>query len=233
MDASRNHKKIPVENEEMDPGAEATAEEMDPILPPQGSAGPVEEAVAGSESPEPEGASARPERAEIDVLRKEHAELNERYVRLHAEFDNYKKRVAKDREELRKFANEGIIMELLSVIDHLEMAVKHAQGDALANVIKGVEITLKEFERVLENNGVRRIEARGQEFDPNIHHAMTQVPTGEARANTVMEEFRTGYQLHEKVIRPSLVAVATAPPEPAPESGEKESSPDDGNPTAG
>lgn len=232
MDTSGNPKVTrPVEDEEAVSGTQPGKEELDPILPPEDEAGPAEGTGPGEKETDTEGRAVAPESAKLDALRKEHADLNERYLRLHAEFDNYKKRMAKDREELRKFANEGIIMELLSVIDHLEMAVQHARGDALANVVKGVEITLKEFERVLENNGVRRIEAQGQEFDPNVHHAMTQVPTAEAKANTVMEEFRKGYQLHDKVIRPSLVAVAAAPPEPdseAPRDASAEESPDSG-----
>jgi len=208
MNEERNNKlKVQAEDEEMEIRPAPGPDELDSALPPEPSADVSPDDVAGQEE------EAVTEETELGTLKREQTELNERYLRLHAEFDNYKKRMARDREELRKFANEGIIMELLSVIDHLEMAVKHAQEDVLQNVIQGVEMTLKEFERVLENNGVRRIEAQGRDFDPNVHHAMTQIPTTEAKANTVVEEFRKGYQLHEKVIRPALVAVATAPEE--------------------
>jgi len=217
MDEQKSDKmKIPVEGEVRDAAGDSAPEELDPILPPEPGAGESASTVTPDEGREAEELEP-PEGTELDTLKREQAELNERYIRLHAEFDNYKKRVAKDREELRKFANEGIIMELLSVIDHLEMAVKHAQEDVLQNVVQGVEMTLKEFERVLENNGVKRIDAQGRDFDPNVHHAMTQIPTTDAKANTVVEEFRKGYQLHEKVIRPALVAVATPPAEPAQE----------------
>ncbi len=146
-----------------------------------------------------------------DELSKAEAELNalnDKHLRLVAEFENYKRRVARDREDLRKYANEGLISDLLSIIDHLEMAVKHSQGEANDNVVQGVELTLKEFEKILDKNGVKAISAIGEEFDPNVHHAMAQIASSDAEENSVVEEFRKGYMLNEKVIRPAMVAVA-------------------------
>jgi len=136
----------------------------------------------------------------------------DKYLRLYAEFENYKKRVAKDKEELIKYGNESMLYELLPVIDNLEMALKHSTNDASSGgLVQGVEITLKEFLRVIDKFGLTPIEASDKEFDPSLHHAMTQVERDDIDENMVVEEFRKGYMFREKVLRPSLVAVSKKP----------------------
>jgi molecular chaperone GrpE len=95
-------------------------------------------------------------------------ELNNKYLRLYAEFDNYRKRVNKDKEELAKYGNESLIYELLPIIDSLELALKHAQEESQTGIVQGVEMTLKELHRTLEKFGVSKIEAAGKKFDPSI-----------------------------------------------------------------
>lgn len=146
-----------------------------------------------------------------DRLTPELQEMNDKYLRLYAEFENYKKRVNKDKEELIKYGNENIIINLLPVLDNLEMALKHATDDLSSGLVQGVEITLKEMKRTLEKFGLTVIEAEGKPFDPSIHHAMTQVEREDLNENTVVEEFRKGYMLKDKVLRPSLVAVSKKP----------------------
>jgi molecular chaperone GrpE len=138
-------------------------------------------------------------------------ELNNKYVRLYAEFDNYKKRVNKDKEELVKYGNESLIYELLPIMDSLELALKHATEQPLAGIVQGVEMTLKELQRTLEKFGVSRIEAAGKKFDPSIHHAMAQVEREDIEEKMVAEEMRTGYLFRDKVLRPSLVSVSVKP----------------------
>jgi molecular chaperone GrpE len=139
------------------------------------------------------------------------AELKDRYMRLYAEFENYKKRVQKDKEELIKYGNESLLYEMLPVIDNLEMALKHST-DAISNdLVKGVEITLREFQRVVEKFGLTPIPAVGLPFDPSVHHAMSQVERGDLEDKTVVEEFRKGYLFGGKVLRPSLVLVSRKP----------------------
>jgi len=138
-------------------------------------------------------------------------ELNNKYLRLYAEFDNYKKRVNKDKEELVKYGNESLIYELLPIIDSLELALKHAQEESQAGIVQGVEMTLKELQRTLEKFGVSRIEAAGKKFDPSVHHAMTQVEREDIEEKMVAEELRTGYLFRDKVLRPSLVSVSVKP----------------------
>jgi molecular chaperone GrpE len=135
-------------------------------------------------------------------------EMNDKYVRLYAEFENYRRRVNKDKEEIIRYGNENLLYELLTVLDHLEMAVKHASGDISSGLMQGVEITLKELKRTLEKFGLTGIEAEGRPFDPAVHHAMSQVVREDIADNLVVEEYRKGYMLKDKVLRPSLVAVS-------------------------
>lgn len=138
-------------------------------------------------------------------------ELNDRYLRLYAEFDNYRKRVTREKEELSRFGNESLLSELLPAIDNLELALKHSPGNENSGLLQGVQMTLKELQRTLEKFGLKKIEAVGKEFDPAIHHAMTRVERQDMEEKMVAEEFRTGYRYHEKVLRPSLVAVSVRP----------------------
>lgn len=138
-------------------------------------------------------------------------ELNNKYLRLYAEFDNYKKRVNRDKEELVKYGNESLIYELLPVVDSLELALKHATEEPMAGIVQGVEMTLKELQRTLEKFGLIKIDAKGKKFDPAIHHAMIQVEREDIEEKMVAEELRTGYIYRDKVLRPSLVAVSIKP----------------------
>lgn len=138
-------------------------------------------------------------------------ELNNKYLRLYAEFDNYKKRVNKDKEELVRYGNESLLYALLPAIDNLELALKHGACDPKTGVVQGVEITLKELQRTLEKFGLTRIGAVGKKFDPAVHHAMTQVEREDMEEKMVAEELRAGYRYHDKVLRPSLVAVSVKP----------------------
>lgn len=145
------------------------------------------------------------------ALKAELAEMKDKHLRLYAEFENYKKKSLKDKEELLRYCNESLIYDLLPVIDTLEMAIKHSNEsniDRAQSLTQGVENTLREFLRVLEKSGLKPIEAAGKPFDPACHHAMSQVEGVEYKDNFVVEEFRKGYYFNNKVIRPSLVAVS-------------------------
>jgi len=146
--------------------------------------------------------------AEREQLLAELQEINAKYLRLYAEFENYKKRVSKDKEELIRYGNESLLYEILPFIDHLEMALKHASNEVSSGLVQGVEITLRDLRKTLEKFGLTAIEADGKPFDPVVHHAMSQVERNDTEDNTVVEEFRRGYMLREKVLRPALVAVS-------------------------
>ncbi len=138
-------------------------------------------------------------------------ELNNKYLRLYADFENYRKRVNKEKEDLIRYGNESLLYELLPAIDNLELAMKHASGDANTGLVQGVEVTLKELQRTLEKFGLTRIAAKGMPFDPTVHHAMSQIERQDIPEKMVAEEFRAGYRYREKVLRPSLVSVSVKP----------------------
>lgn len=161
--------------------------------------------------PEASGAEGKAGQAqdELDALNAKCGELNEKYLRLYADFENYKRQVSRERQDLLKFGSERLLLELLTVVDTLEMGLQHAEeGEAAGGLKKGIEMTLKEFHRVLEKFGVSRIEAAGTPFDPVYHEAMSQVISDEVAEGTVLDEFRRGYTYHEKLLRPSLVSVS-------------------------
>lgn len=144
----------------------------------------------------------------LEAIQAELAETKDKYLRLYAEFENYKKKVQKDREDLIKYSNESLLYELLPALDNLEMALRHSAEANSESLIKGVENTFREFVRILEKFGLKSIDALGKPFDPAYHHAMSQVEKDDVEDNTVVEEFRKGYLYNEKVLRPSLVAVS-------------------------
>ena len=135
--------------------------------------------------------------------------LQNRYLRLAAEFDNYKRLAQRDQREHAKFANENILKELLPVVDNLERAIGFAKGGSGSDgLLQGVELTHKQFIETLSKFGVRPIHSRGEMFDPSRHQAVAHVPSPGAVENTVVEEYQKGYQLHDRVLRPAMVAVA-------------------------
>ena len=134
--------------------------------------------------------------------------LNDRLLRLHAEFENYKKRMARERSEFVKFANEALILEFLPVLDNLERAVAMANsGMDAQGVAEGLDIILRLFQTTLEKAGTKVIEALGHEFDPNLHQAVAQVESTDGRDDIVVEEVQKGYLLEGRLLRPSMVKV--------------------------
>jgi len=150
-----------------------------------------------------------------ETLQKELSEQKEKYLRLYAEFENYKKMVQKEKEELINYANEKLIKDLLPIIDNFELAIKHAGSDESSKWIEsmktGVTNTLKELLRILEKYGVKPIETVGQVFNPEIHHAVSTVETEEKEENIIIEELRKGYFYKNKLLREPLVAVSKKP----------------------
>ncbi|WP_406656763.1 nucleotide exchange factor GrpE [Methanolobus sp. ZRKC2] len=142
----------------------------------------------------------------------EASQLREKLIRLTAEFDNFRKRSIREKEEYRKFAVEQIITELLEVYDNFERAIESAkQTDDVESVVKGVDMVFKQFTSILEKEGLQRIECKGMEFDPNLHDAIMHVEHTEQEEGTVVDVCKPGYYLHTKVIRPAMVAVAKKP----------------------
>lgn len=146
---------------------------------------------------------------DIKELKKELAEANDKFIRLYADFENFKKITARNKEELLKYANEDLLSDILTVIDHLELALQHSTGnESSSSLAEGVELTLKELKNVLEKQGLVTIEALGKPFDPKVHHAMSQIESDDEEENTVIREFRKGYMLKDRVLRAAMVGVA-------------------------
>ncbi len=138
--------------------------------------------------------------------------LEERILYLQADFENFKKLKAKEKQDTLKYANEIIVKELLPVVDNLEMALKHAEStEDYKGIHEGVKITLNEFLKVLEKAGVIPVEALGQKFDPNFHEAFYQEEREDVEPDTVVAELQKGYLLKERLIRPSRVGVSRKP----------------------
>ena len=154
--------------------------------------------------------------SELEDLRKELAakELEaknhyDRFLRQVAELENFKKRSAREREEVSRFANEALIKDLLAVVDNLERAIAHASdGGNGKPIVAGVEMVLKGLLDALAKHGVTQISAIGQPFDPSMHEAMAQVESDAHEPNHVVEELHKGYTLRDRLLRPALVSVA-------------------------
>jgi molecular chaperone GrpE len=151
-------------------------------------------------------------RQQIEAKQQEAKDNYDRFVRQVAESENLKKRLIREKDDAIRFANEAFVRDLLPVIDNLERAISHAQGESNGNpLVEGVEMVLKGLADVLSKHGVVQVSALGETFDPSRHEAMAQVESTTQEPNTVVEEFHKGYLLKDRLLRPALVSVAKAP----------------------
>ena len=154
--------------------------------------------------------------AEMESLRQEVQDKQDRLLRALAETDNVRRRAQRDREDYVKYATESLLRDLVPVLDNLDRALTAARTAGVGgNVVEGVELIQREMLRVLERSGLARYSAVGQPFDPARHEAIARVVSGETAPDTVVHETAPGYMLHGRVLRPALVAVAAAPDEDA------------------
>jgi len=166
--------------------------------------------TAGTEAVSPEQSAAE----EAMAASQEEARKNwDLYLRARADLENYRKRVQREKEDLSRFANENLLREILPVVDNLERALAHArQSDGeTGGLLEGVEMTLGQFQRVLEKFGVTAVCAVGEPFDPARHEALGQVESAEHPPNSVAQEMQKGYLLNDRLLRPALVMIAKAP----------------------
>jgi molecular chaperone GrpE len=149
----------------------------------------------------------------LEQKNREAKDSNEKYLRASADFENYRKRMQRDLADFRKYANEQLALEILPVVDHLALALKHSResGDAAQGLQQGVELVYKQLRDVLEKFGITAFEVEGQPFDPARHDAMMQVPTDEVPENTVVQVMQDGYVYYDKVLRHAKVAVSKKP----------------------
>ena len=150
----------------------------------------------------------------LEEKEKEVKENYDRLLRVAADFDNYKKRIIKEKEEWTKFANEDLIKAVLPLIDNLERATNHSKKlEDVQTLVEGVKLTLQQLLQTLNKFGLSSIESLGKPFDPAFHEALYAIETDQQQPNQVMEEFQKGYLLNDRLLRPATVSVSKLPKE--------------------
>jgi len=212
-------------------GWESLAEDEGPHLPPNEE---LEAALREAAAAVGDGRTAPPQRAgtapgreddpapaaasaggggpvEDETKGEEVAALEDRLLRLQADFDNLRRRTLKEKEEAFRYGHENLVKDLLPAVDNLERAVDHArQGGAgeSEGLLQGVELVLREVQGAFATHGVSVIDAEGKPFDPSVHEAMAQAPDDSVPANTVVQVFQRGYLLWDRLLRPARVVVS-------------------------
>jgi molecular chaperone GrpE len=167
---------------------------------------------ASSEEEHPNKAKEEDPEARLQEKVKEAGENYDKYLRVSAEFENFKKRAEKENIETGKFANERLVKDLIPVLDNLDRAIEHGrETENIKTLLEGVEMTYKGFLTVLEKFGVKPIEALGAEFDPNLHEAVMVQQDADQPPGRVLTQIQRGYQLHNRLVRPAMVVVSTSP----------------------
>ena len=176
-----------------------------------------EDAAEGSEEEAPEEAAAADAamqeeiealKGQVDGLNKDLQETKDRLLRLQADFDNFRRRSAKEREEISAVVTQNFCKDMLPLLDNFERAMAAETKDVEA-FQKGVEMIFTQFQEILKKNGLEHIEAIGQKFDPNFHQAVMRVEDPEKEDDTVAQELQKGYMVKGRVIRPSMVQVVS------------------------
>lgn len=193
------HEKPTEPEEEAVPAAEEAAEASDPGIP---SGEPVdEEEAAAAEAPAEEAAPTAEEA------------LRDQLLRLQADFDNYRKRIDRERKDWAVFANEKLLKDLLPALDNFELGLANGvKAKAPEALLEGLRLVKGQLEGALAKSGVTPIDAEGQPFDPNLHEAITHMPSPDVPEGTVLAQTRRGYKMGDKLLRPAQVVVSSGAP---------------------
>ena len=150
--------------------------------------------------------------AELESKEEELKQTHDRMLRVSADYENFKKRSAREIAEFRKYANQALLKEMQPVVDNLELAMKSTEGnrDIDKSLVEGLEITRNEILKVMEKFHVKPVKAIGEPFDPEFHEAVMRQESDEFPENTVISEFQKGYLIHNRLLRPAMVVVASA-----------------------
>ncbi len=181
---------------------------------PEASAPGESEAAGGSA--EPESPQAAREAADLAARLQEQ---RDQFVRLQADFDNFRKRALRERQEAVQYGHQALVLDLLGVVDNLDRAIGHSRSAAaggaesadLKALFEGIDLVRRQLLGALEKHGVSPVEALGKPFDPQFHEAMTQMPRDDVPPGTVLEVFQQGFKLRDRVVRPARVMVSRAP----------------------
>jgi molecular chaperone GrpE len=178
----------------------------------------VNEAVAETPAAAPE-AEAPPALDPLEILKAEHADLKDKYLRLAAEMDNLRRRTEREIKDAKTYAAAGFARDMLGVSDNLRRALDAVPAEAraaaesgLMALVEGVEMTERAMLSALERHGVKKLEPAGQKFDPHFHQAMFEVPNAAIPNNTVIQVVQDGYVIGDRVLRPAMVGVSKGGP---------------------
>jgi len=190
--------------------AEALDERGAVAKPAEGDSAPVAAADGAGAAADPATASGDTTGGMSDQ------EAQERLLRLQADFENFRRRALREKTEAHQYGHQNLVKDLLSTVDNLDRAIEHSRqsgGGDLESLLQGVELVQRELLGALAKNGVIRIEALGNPFDPALHEAMAQAPDASVAPNTVIDELQKGYKLRDRLLRPARVVVARPPDE--------------------
>jgi molecular chaperone GrpE len=159
---------------------------------------------------EPEQQDSDKLKRDLENLKKEYDSAYDRLLRKQAEFENYKKRMDREKSEFFQFASAELMKELLNTLDSFDLALQNAAGDGSGseNTVRGFELIHKQIQDTLARFGLKPIEAKGKTFDPNFHQAVSTHTSADLAENTVVEEMRKGYTLNGRLLRPAMVTVS-------------------------
>lgn len=148
--------------------------------------------------------------ASLESMEQESKDSHDRFLRVSAEFENYKKRAAREMNDFRKFANESFVKAMLPVVDNLDRAIESSSDDDHSNssVVEGVNMTLKEILKIFEQFGVKPFASLGKTFDPALHQAVMQEESDDHPEKTILNELEKGYMMHDRLLRPAMVVVS-------------------------
>ena len=152
------------------------------------------------------------EEVTVESLQTQLADAEKRVLVAHADLENFRRRNRRDMQDQLKYASLKVMQDVLESVDNLQRAIESYENDANGDgLVEGVKMVAQQISTSLEGHGCKRIEAVGQTFDPNLHQALQMQPSDDHEANIVMQDLRAGFQLHDRVIRPSQVFVSTGP----------------------
>ena len=169
-----------------------------------------EPAEAPAAAVDPREAAAPEETIDVEALKRERDDLYDRLLRKSAEFDNYRKRIERERRDMADQSVTDLLLDLLAVVDDFDRALSADAGDSAVGYRKGVELIHSKLRDLLKRRGVRPIEALGADFDPNLHQAVMQEASPDHRDGEVIEELQRGYLIGDRLLRPAMVKVAKA-----------------------
>lgn len=170
----------------------------------------VNDAEKESEIPREDVSSDEDLGKKLQEAESEAKETHDKYLRLYADFENYKKRTAREMQDFKKYATETLLKEMLTIVDNLALAIQASNEHTSEKngIVEGVDMTLKQVLDILEKHNVKPIESVGNPFDPRYHEAFLQEESDEHPDNTVIRELQRGYMLHDRLLRPAVVAVS-------------------------